>query len=73
MIGVTIAESSRRGRIYTASPSSILDLLRVEKADAVGRPTPRLTPDNYGQHADDMRRALAVAQIVCIAGGDRLF
>ncbi len=73
VIGVTIAESSRRGRIYTASPSSLLDLLRVEKAEAVGTPTPRMTPDNYGQNADDMRRALAVAQIVCIAGGDSLF
>jgi len=32
VIGVTVAESARRGRIYTAAPSSILRLLRVELA-----------------------------------------
>jgi S1-C subfamily serine protease len=67
VIGVTVAESARRGRIYTASPASLLRLLRVEQVDAQGRPAPRLTPDNYGQESDNMRRALAVAQVVCIA------
>ena len=71
VIGVTIAESARRGRIYTASPSSILRLLRVEQVQADGNPAPRLTPENYGEEADDMRRALAVAQVVCIAPGDQ--
>jgi S1-C subfamily serine protease len=69
VIGVTIAESGRRGRIYTAAPSSILRLLRVEQVDAVGLPAPRLTSDNYGQESDDLRRALAVAQVVCVAPG----
>ena len=71
VIGVTVAESARRGRIYTASPSSILRLLRVEQVAAEGNPAPRLTPDNYGEEADDLRRELAVAQVVCIAPGDR--
>ncbi len=70
VIGVTVAESARRGRIYTAAPSSILRLLRVEQVDADGAPAPRLTPDNYGQEADDLRRSLAVAQVVCVAPGD---
>ena len=70
VIGVTIAESARRGRIYTAAPTSILRLLRVEQVDAEGEPGPRLTPDNYGQESDDLRRALAVAQVVCVAPGD---
>ena len=43
VIGVTVAESARRGRIYTAAPSSILRLLRVENVDAEGSPSPRLT------------------------------
>jgi S1-C subfamily serine protease len=70
VIGVTIAESARRGRIYTAAPSSILRLLRLEQVEAQGAPAPRLTADNYGQESDDLRRQLAVAQVVCVAPGD---
>jgi len=70
VIGITVAESARRGRIYTAAPSSILRLLRVEQIQATGAPGERLTPDNYGQVSDDMRRNLAVAQVVCVAGHD---
>ncbi len=70
VIGVTVAESARRGRIYTAAPSSILRLLRVEQVAAEGAPAPRFTPDNYGQQSDDLRRGLAVAQVVCVAPGD---
>lgn len=67
VIGITVAESARRGRIYTASPTSILRLLRVEQVEAQGAPGERLTPDNYGQESDDLRRNLAVAQVVCVA------
>ncbi|MBY0563111.1 MAG: serine protease [Hyphomonadaceae bacterium] len=70
VIGVTVAESARRGRIYTAAPSSILRLLRVEQVEADGEPAPRLSADNYGQEADDLRRGLAVAQVVCVAPGE---
>jgi S1-C subfamily serine protease len=70
VIGVTIAESARRGRIYTAAPSSVMRLLRVEQVEAQGAPAPRLTADNYGQESDDLRRELAVAQVVCVAPGD---
>lgn len=70
VIGITVAESARRGRIYTAAPSSILRLLRVEQVNAQGAPAERLTPDNYGQASDDMRRNLAVAQVVCVAPQD---
>lgn len=71
VIGVTIAESARRGRIYTAAPSSITRLLRLEQVEAEGAPAPRLTTDNYGLESDDLRRQLAVAQVVCVAPGDR--
>ncbi len=67
VIGVTIAESARRGRIYTAAPSTILRHLRVERVEANGTPAPRLTADNYGQESDNLRRELAVAQVVCVA------
>jgi S1-C subfamily serine protease len=67
VIGVTVAESSRRGRIYTASPASIAHFLEVERAPADGAPTARLTSANYGQRSDELRRSLTVAQVVCIA------
>ncbi|MGD9968033.1 MAG: serine protease [Hyphomonadaceae bacterium] len=70
VIGITVAESARRGRIYTAAPSSITRLLRVEQVTPEGTPAERLTPDNYGQASDDLRRNLAVAQVVCIAPQD---
>lgn len=70
VIGVTIAESARRGRIYTASPSSIARLLRLEQVEPVGAPAPQLTADNYGLESDDLRRNLAVAQVVCVAPDD---
>jgi serine protease Do len=70
VIGITVAESARRGRIYTAAPSSITRLLRVEQIEAAGEPAERLTPDNYGQASDDLRRNLAVAQVVCVAPQD---
>lgn len=66
VIGVTVAESARRGRIYTAAPSSIQRLLRLEQIRADGRPAPRFSPEDYGQQADDLRRSLAVAQVVCV-------
>jgi serine protease Do len=70
VIGITVAESARRGRIYTAAPSSILRLLRVEQVGAEGQPAPRMSPEDYGQQADDLRRSLAVAQVICVARGD---
>jgi len=66
VIGVTIAESARRGRLYTASPATILRMLRVEQIHAQGSPAPRFTTDNYGQESDALRRSLAVAQVVCV-------
>jgi S1-C subfamily serine protease len=66
VIGVTIAESARRGRLYTASPATILRMLRVEQIHAQGTPAPRFTTDNYGQESDALRRSLAVAQVVCV-------
>ncbi|MDX2238738.1 MAG: serine protease [Hyphomonadaceae bacterium] len=67
VIGVTIAESTRRGRIYTAAPSTIARLLDVEEVEADGGRADQLTSLNYGTKADEMRRDLTVAQIVCVA------
>jgi S1-C subfamily serine protease len=68
VVGVTIAESARRGRIYTAAPASVVQLLQLNDVAPKGAPAPALTLTNYGLEADKLRRSLAVAPVVCIAG-----
>ena len=66
-IGVTIAESPRRGRIYTTSPETFGPAVR-----GIQTPNERsrgrvVNVNNYGTVADDMRRDLKVAQVVCLS------
>ena len=68
VIGITIAESTRRGRIYTAAPSTIASMLEDESISAAGRSAGSMTVANYGPEADKLRRKLTVAQVVCVAG-----
>ena len=66
VIGVTIAEAPRRGRIYTTSPETTAAALAASGhriADLQGAP---ISADNYGRVADDLRRTLRVAQVVCL-------
>jgi len=69
VIGVTIAEAPRRGRIYTTVPQTLQNALAAAhepippEAGADGQP---ITPENYGRVADDLRRTLRVAQVVCL-------
>lgn len=65
VIGVTIAESPRRGRIYTASPTSIIQWLEVGRVEAVGEPTAPMTDRNYFRRADELRRSMTVRPVVC--------
>lgn len=67
VIGVTIAESTRRGRLYTASQASVQKLLTMNNIEPQGEPAPIMTRQNYGPKADQLRRSLAVAQVVCVA------
>ena len=62
-VGVTLAEAPRRGRIYTTAPDTFLPAIRGEPAL-----TQAVTVDNYGKAADDLRRDLRVAQVVCLSG-----
>ncbi|MFZ5668199.1 MAG: S1 family peptidase [Pseudomonadota bacterium] len=68
VIGVTVAEAPRRGRIYTTAPETILRALesarRRPSSFAVGEP---INVENYGRVADGLRRDLRVAQVVCLA------
>jgi len=67
VVGVTIAESPRRGRIYTTSPETLVQGL----AAAHARPSAQagglsIASDNYGRAADSLRRDLRVAPVVCL-------
>jgi serine protease Do len=67
VLGVTIAEAPRRGRIYTTAPESFAPAIRGEqRADEVVLGEP-VTIDNYGRVADTLRRDLRVAQVVCLS------
>jgi len=68
VIGVTVAEAPRRGRIYTTAPEAVLRALSTSRRRpsgyAAGEP---INVENYGRVADGLRRELRVAQVVCLA------
>lgn len=71
VVGVTIAESVRRGRIFTAAPASMAGAVRLSGTSPAGTPSAgarreTLTPAGYPAHGDMLRRQLTVTQIVCL-------
>lgn len=68
VVGVTIAEAPRRGRIYTSAAESLRIAIshsrRGRRETGVGEV---ITRDNYGRIGDQLRRDLRVAQVVCLA------
>jgi S1-C subfamily serine protease len=67
VIGVTVAESPRRGRIYTTAPETVEALLLARhRAVPAQTATLPITTDNYGLVADELRRNLRVAEVVCL-------
>jgi hypothetical protein len=69
VIGVTVAESPRRGRVYTTAPETVrATLAQIGEAASSGTPIGEaITIDNYGRAADSLRRDLRVAQVICLA------
>jgi hypothetical protein len=69
VVGVTLGQATRRGRIYTTTLQAVRLALAAAgvraSTEAAGEP---ITPDNYGQVADDLRRTLSVAPVVCVSG-----
>jgi S1-C subfamily serine protease len=65
VIGVTIAESPRRGRIYTASPDSISEFLDEQGLSAPGHDAVPVSAQTYSREADRLRREMAVVKVVC--------
>jgi S1-C subfamily serine protease len=67
VVGVTIAESPRRGRIYTTAPETVRGLLAATHRRTTSFATGEtVTTDNYGRVGDDLRRNLRVAQVMCL-------
>ncbi len=67
VIGVTLAESPRRGRIYSAPPEAIAAALaRAGRKPGGFAEGLSITTENYGRAADALRRDLRVAQVVCL-------
>ncbi len=66
VIGVTIAEAPRRGRIYTTAPETTALILAPNLRGLPAAAGVPITADNYGRVADDLRRNLRVAQVVCL-------
>ncbi|MDB5470587.1 MAG: serine protease [Caulobacter sp.] len=67
VMGVTVAENPRRGRIYTTTPETLLAAMTAAGQPAshfaTGEP---VNTENYGRVADALRRDLRVAQVVCL-------
>lgn len=68
IVGVTVAESPRRGRIYTTAPESLDSVIASiglnDTGNAVRYP---FDIGNYGAQADVLRSELAVVKVYCRA------
>jgi S1-C subfamily serine protease len=65
VIGVIVAESPRRGRIYTATPDSISSFLEAQGLSAPGGEAYPLAASSYIKEADRMRDERAVVKVLC--------
>lgn len=65
VIGVTVAESPRRGRIYSASPDSIRSFLDGQGLVAVGGDARPISATSYAAEADRLRDSRAVVKVLC--------
>lgn len=67
LVGVLVAESRRRGRLYTAAPASVAQML-IEGLGAPDHgPGPAVTPATFAERAEALRNAPSVAKVVCLA------
>lgn len=63
--GVIVAESARRGRIYTASPEAVAEFIKATGADTMGHQPRSFSTETYGREADYARRNLQVVKVAC--------
>jgi S1-C subfamily serine protease len=65
VVGVTVAESPRRGRIYSASPDSIRRFLDSQGLMAPGIDARPISSASYAAEADRLRDSRAVVKVLC--------
>jgi serine protease Do len=65
VVGVTVAESPRRGRIYSASPDSIRRFLDDQGLVAPGGDARPISSSSYAAEADRLRDSRAVVKVLC--------
>jgi serine protease Do len=66
VVGVTIAEEPRRGKIYTAAPSAVARFIGRARLTPKGEPAEGIDARRYGRAGDELRRSLQVAQVICL-------
>ncbi len=68
VIGVTVAGTVRRGRVYTTAPSSIVRAIRGANLRLPNRRAAARVPDNsFANYGANLRRRLTVAKVICQA------
>jgi serine protease Do len=66
VIGITVAESPRRGRIVTTAAPSVIDALRQTGTQPSGMPETDIARATYEASADKLRADFKVIQLVCM-------
>lgn len=73
IVGVTVASSKRRGRIFTTAPLSLERMLDLADVQPAGAPSAGLntSPDggNFIDYGTALRKQLTVAQVICRVEG----
>lgn len=70
IIGVTVAASKRRGRVFTTAPATMEDMLSRANVQPLGAPSGglRIRPSDgeYIQYGEKLRGELIVAKVLCL-------
>jgi serine protease Do len=71
VVGVLVAESRRRGRVYTTAPVSMTQILSRSPVASNSENMMSLSPQNLKTRAEMLRREPSIAKVVCLAGSAR--
>lgn len=74
IIGVTVAASKRRGRVFTTAPVTMDAMLSMAKVRPDGQPSGGLTAvgpndKDYVRYGETLRAKLTVAKVLCLVDG----
>lgn len=66
VVGITLKENPRRGRIYTSVPETVIAIANLSDRKPDYEAEATVTKRNYGIVSDTLRREYRVAQVGCI-------